>query len=295
MKGLRLNWRYLILVFIACAFSFQEPLFSRENSNTGGITREQLMKWLDAVTAPLSKPSGTLTPEQLKWGEKQLKQMLKDRPAMALYVTQGDDLWNWTVRQFAGEVSGVEVGWNNTWYGPEAGGRNDRDAATTFWPPSDKIHVTVTAKYGGLGNLKNQAELKGKPKDGPMLWYDTIFELFNSQKMVRFMKVCRRAMEGKIDRETFILEIDMVENGTRKEAFDFYQNIFIKNCQEKSLPFQDSVVADELKNATELQKQFYPEDRIDELISGRESVDHYRAYGQIYDSLIVPYLPKKGT
>ena len=44
-----------------------------------------------------------LSPESLKHGEEQLRNMLRDRPAMAQFVSPQDKLWQWAVRKFAGE------------------------------------------------------------------------------------------------------------------------------------------------------------------------------------------------
>lgn len=39
--------------------------------------------------------------------------MLRDRSAMAKYITKNDIIWKWTVRKFAGEDLPDSIGWNN--------------------------------------------------------------------------------------------------------------------------------------------------------------------------------------
>lgn len=264
------------------------PAFCEEGNAWGNLSPQQVNQWFDDEMNLVSKSPQELTPDRLQWGETQLRQMLKDRPAMAPYVKEGDDLWNWVVRQYAGEVSHVEVQWDGS---SQLG---DRDAGTSFGPPDTKIHVNISANYGGTGSLKGQAQLKGKPKDGPMLWYQTIFELFNTRKSPRFMRVCGRALRGEIPREVFILELDMVEQGTRKDAYDFYENTWIPHCKEISMPYEDDILAEQLKSDTmDFKKEFLPEDRINDLMTRKESDDHYRVYGQTYDSLIAPDILRK--
>jgi tetratricopeptide (TPR) repeat protein len=54
----------------------------------------------------------TLSPEAIKHGEEQMRKMLQDRPAMAEHVTEGDELWTWAVRKFAGEDGIGLIDWN---------------------------------------------------------------------------------------------------------------------------------------------------------------------------------------
>jgi hypothetical protein len=290
MKLLKNGRVSIFLGLLGCCFLLGvSPVFCKGSQVWDGMTSEQVNQWVDAETRLISGSSKELTPEQLQWGEKQLRQMLKDRPSMAPYVHEGDDLWNWTVRQFAGETSHVEVRWDDTWPKERT---SDRDAGTYMGPPDTLIHINVTANFMGTGSLIDQAQLKGTPKSGPVLWYETIFELFNSQKSSRFIKVCQLALSGKIDRETFILEADLTENDTRNQAFQFYRKTWISHCQALSLPYQDSVLEKQLKGYDD-NSVYYPEDRINDLISLKESNDHYRAYGQVYDNLIVPFILKK--
>lgn len=267
------------------------PSFCKEAGVWGGLSPQQVNQWCDDEIKLIYGTPRDLSPERLKWGEKQLRKMLKDRPVMAPYINVGDDLWNWTVRQFAGEISRVEVQWDPSPSNPQDA---DLDGGVTFGPPDSKIHIYISKDYGGVGSLKDQAELKGKSKDGPMLWYQTIFELFNARKSAAYIKVCQRALHGKIGRDTFILEQDLVEQETRKDAWNFYENVWINHCQKLSLPYQDDVLNEQLKiDVLNSNKNFMPEERVNELMTSKDADERYRVWSQAYDSLIVPFMIKK--
>ena len=249
-----------------------------------------LSQWIDAEMTLVSGSAKELNPDQLNWGSQQVRQMLRDRPAMAPYVKEGDALWDWAVRQFAGEGSHLEVQWDGFWPKELIG---DRDAGTRGNPPDSKIHIHVTALYAGTGSMKDQALLKGKPKEGPMLWYQTIFELFNARKFGRGLKIYQRALKGEVDREGFILEMDMMEQDTRKEAHEFYQSLWTSQCHAQGLPCGDPVLADQLKsNTLNFKTDFLPEDRINEMLTLKEADDHYRVYGVDYDATVRPNIVK---
>jgi hypothetical protein len=254
----------------------------------GDLPPEQVKQWVQKEILMISQKPQELSQERKQWGEKQLKQMLKDRPAMAGYVTQGDDLWDWTAAQFAGQTSGIEGKWDNG--NPEP----LWDAATSFLPKDPRFNIFVTNKFTGPWTLAHHCpQLNGTPKPGDMLWYQAIFELFNSQKLSRFLKVVQRGMLGEINREEFILEIDTVEEDTRTQATNFYFNSFIPHCQKKSLPYRDGIL-DEFVRAGQ-KAVALPEDRINDLFIKKENDDHYQYFGFLYDSSILPCLSKKSV
>ena len=59
-------------------------------------------------------PKPTVTPKALEHGRQQVRQMLKDRPAMAQYGDKAQVLYDWAARQFAGEKLHQEILWDAT-------------------------------------------------------------------------------------------------------------------------------------------------------------------------------------
>ena len=150
---------------------------------------------LALVVRGYSQPSVTggqpypLNPSQLAWGESQLEEMLKDRPEMAKYVTRGDDLWDWIVRQFAGEWvhGGVE------------------------WDPSEPLPLHDAVSYQARKGRKARVLITdwrttrrfhyGEMKHGPQMWYQTIFEFSNLKLTWKHLGIDQLALAGKIGEE----------------------------------------------------------------------------------------------
>src|ERR1700712_2683337 len=65
-----------------------------------------------APTWPL-KERFKITPADLAYGKNQLRQLIKDRPAMIGLVTEDSPVWQWAARQFAGVRSGDRVDWHS--------------------------------------------------------------------------------------------------------------------------------------------------------------------------------------
>jgi len=52
-----------------------------------------------------------LRAEDLEFGRQQVDQMMSDREEMRTYVEKNDVIYNWAVRQFAGEAAGQRIYW----------------------------------------------------------------------------------------------------------------------------------------------------------------------------------------
>jgi hypothetical protein len=165
---------------------------------------------------------------QLAWGERQLERLLKDRPAMTSYIRRGDDLWKWMVHQFAGEY--VEGGiwwdardpkplWDSMYYGAGNG---------------KKASIRVTKNI-----FMYKEYFWGKPKTGPVLWYETIFEIFNLITLKPIYELDELARKGGIGRENYILRRMLAERQTGQAAHDFFNKVWIPHCKRLNLPYED--------------------------------------------------------
>jgi hypothetical protein len=217
---------------------------------------------------PTLKPN-ELTPEQMAWGENQLKRMLRDRPAMVPYVKKGDDLWNWMVRQFAGEYVGggiwwdarsPEPLWNSFFYGAGNG---------------KKAHIQVTDKFyeGWKYNW-------GKPKTAPNLWFGAFYEIFNIIYDGLDEKLDVQAIEGKIDRQHYILSKMLIENITDETALEFFHKVWVPHCLKYHLPYEDEYLTYDygkemmgLPDIEVFKREFRPDDF------------HYKFFSNEYDRI----------
>jgi hypothetical protein len=164
-----------------------------------------------------------LTQKQLAWGTSQLEQLLKDRPRMAPYVQKGDDLWNWTVWQFAGEYKKDGISWN-------------AQEPVPLWDAF--FYDSSIAKDGERSSIQVTNRLAWKnyhfkqPKTGPVLWYETAFEILNLELASSIDQIDSLAREGKIDRKDYILGRMLIEWRTESSVRDFFKKIWIPACQK---------------------------------------------------------------
>jgi hypothetical protein len=212
--------------------------------------------------------STALTKERLGWGEKQFRQMLKDRPLMAPYVKEGDEVWNWAVRKFAGEGLALAIRWDPAdptpiWDSMACG--PDARAGTPGW-------VQITKNYIRSGKDS------GKPKSGPMLWGNLLVELFNTQNSARGSKIDSRAWNGDTDRLGFIIEHYLVEMDTLRDAHQFFKEVWEPNCRRLNLPSQDQEL---IVFYGKDMKPALIEDKVDQVL--KTDSFHYKFYGAVYD------------
>lgn len=176
------------------------------------------------------KPPFPLNASQMAWGKTQLRQMLKDRPAMAKYVKEGDDLWNWTVRQFAGEYVKGGVQWDPGNPGGDFDSTSDGPNS-----PKGRAYIQDTLNYAV------KTFHTGEPKTGPVLWWEAAEELCNLQNRYRFDAINAEARAGKIGRTDYAFEMMAEEDiVTERGAYDFFQKVWAPNCEKLSLQPIDS-------------------------------------------------------
>ncbi len=170
------------------------------------------------------EPPYRLFPENFSWGEYQVEKMLRDRPVMAKYVQKGDKVWGWTVRQFAGEwiKGGIE------------------------WDPTDPKPLWDAMYYGADGINKARVQVTalsamrhfhfGKPKEGPELWYDLVFELCNVQGFEKKREINHLADTEKIGEEEYCFRAYLEEAvDTRQKVRHFFMDLWVPNCKRLSL------------------------------------------------------------
>ena len=208
-----------------------------------------------------------LTQEQLNWGETQVRQMLKDRPLMTPMIKEGDNLWTWLVRQFAGSSGNGEIRWDPTdpvplWNAMSSGPKNGRLAF---------IQVTKT--------FADKSYHFGELKTGYYLWGNFFLELFNIRSHGRTMKIEYRAANGELSREAYIVEHFLVEVDSLYDAYRFFQAFWVPHCKKMGIPFEDQTL---IETMGEGMKPMYIEDKVNQIFLPGSY--HYKFYGEYYDS-----------
>ena len=218
-------------------------------------------------------PPYPLTVDQLKSGEYQLEKLLENRPLMKEYIKKGDDLWFWTVRQFAGEWAKGGVDWDN-------GDPNPLwDSMCYNTTPNRKAYIQVTQFF-------TQGNLKGVRKTGPALWCNVIYELNNMRRWPANVQLNEMAKQGKIDKETFVYNRIYNECKTPKEFRDFIFKFWFPHCRKLSKPPTDkTTVAFYGFNFSG-----YASDKFDNLYD--KNSYHYKDFENFYNSFLVPSMNK---
>lgn len=195
--------------------------------------------------------------KKLKHGEEQLTLMLHDRPALTEYVSSGGPTWNWTVRQFAGKSTGIQVYWDREarYIGRARNYLKDDDSCAFISIP--KLTRTV------------------EPLRGDYLWSNVVFELFNVQNSGQFRQTELDAVAGKLSKDEFVRKIASLEFEASKQTFLFYQNLFLAQATSKGLHTNSDDWYDKIPDSFEAYFSRIPrglgyhqlyEDRYDELL-----------------------------
>ena len=108
-------------------------------------------------------------------GEKQVRAMVADRPAMTRIVSPGDTVWTWVARRFDGEGLSYRIYWDPT---PPEGGAT----AQHFYPSQGR-----------------RATIRLRRSDHPsVLWSSAVFELLNQAGVEQFKHLNERTSKAHI-------------------------------------------------------------------------------------------------
>lgn len=154
-------------------------------------------------------PTKTLSAEALKHGERQLRSLLKDRPVMAEHVRVGDRLWNWTVRQFAGEGSDRLIDW-------EPDEMKSVQAATAAVGKRGKIRLSATSDLLGL-----------QPRGFDELWSDLVFQLQLIASSQAVSTLADRVLRGEVTCDEHNVKIMEAEEVAAQRTRAFYLKVYL--------------------------------------------------------------------
>ncbi len=159
----------------------------------------------------------------LEHGRRQVEYMIKDRPSMGAYRTEtgfklvrpADPFYKWAVRKFAGEDTKSPVFWDASSPATEA----------EHTPPHDDDVglIRVSRKIG----RDDVGEWKGKEKAFEVLWSQAIFELNNIGGFAAFLELHDRALNGRIERESYIMESAKSEHIAYLKTNTFFRETWV--------------------------------------------------------------------
>ncbi|MCX6382825.1 MAG: hypothetical protein NT023_25650 [Armatimonadetes bacterium] len=152
----------------------------------------------------------SLTKSSLQWGEKQLVQMLHDRPALQGFIQKGDPVWTWVVRQFAGEGLGGKVEWCNL-------PMDDSSEGETI--PETKTSAHILIGYPSAKSMRDKFYREH-------LWATAIYELNNVQSVPEFFTLRIAINDHKINQEGWINRVGRLEYLALRRTKYTYLNLW---------------------------------------------------------------------
>lgn len=164
-----------------------------------------------------------VSPDDLNYGKAQLLQMLNDRPEMKKFVAYDDAVGLWTQRQFAGAGIGKRIVWDNA------------------EPQQNDSRLEVAGDFKYLAGDKQQSSIqltsslfKGRFR-GERLWAQAVFELLLLRDGATIEKLRQDALNGTLKRREWIDKCTRLEFAAWKKTAEFYQSIWLRNAQWKSI------------------------------------------------------------
>ena len=169
---------------------------------------------------PVSKEP--LTAAALNHGERQVHQMLKDRPAMAQFGENAGALYQWAVRKFSGDDLQQTVFW---------------DAAEPFFFDGENHPPTAAGPgYIRVSRTYRDGPNKGKERSFDSIWSTVVFELYNIANAKDFERLNREVAAGKLTKETFVSKMAECESGADEKTRAFYIHVFLPWAREHRVP-----------------------------------------------------------
>jgi tetratricopeptide (TPR) repeat protein len=165
--------------------------------------------------------SKQLPAEALAHGEEQVRRMLHDRPEMAERVTEGDELWTWAARKFAGEDSGELIDWNPANPPGRFGAQSD--------PGDDYKHPAIRVRGAEDGKKSDEQPTLER------LWAYAVVELYNQASRTEFDHIDQLASDGKIRRDDYVVATLDVEEQSAQRTRAFYLKVFLPWARARKL------------------------------------------------------------
>lgn len=157
---------------------------------------------------------------QLNAGKAQLCQMLNDRPAMREFVQPGDKLWQWTIRQFAGEAAGVPIKWSTTKLDKTGEYIAENEYPTERRPGYIRIRKT---------------DAKGAPLSADTLWSSFVFECYNIGNGAKFQQVYIKALHSSCNEDQWIEDNTRIEYESYKKTRQFFDEVIEPMARQRNL------------------------------------------------------------
>jgi hypothetical protein len=158
-----------------------------------------------------------LNEASLAFGHVQVRNMLRDRPAMAQNITEEHEVFKWSKRQFAGETSGNRCYW-------------------TAAQPSLSVAMTITPTPDAPGEIRiaTRRTVLGvsRPATFEELWSCAVFELSSLSHNREWLDLSRSVVDGTISRDEFVKKAFRIEFYCAQRTRRFYLDTFAEALRQ---------------------------------------------------------------
>ncbi|MCW3098310.1 MAG: hypothetical protein JWL77_3928 [Chthonomonadaceae bacterium] len=220
---------------------------------------------LQAGTLPI--PKKALSAKELAYGEKQMEEMVRDRPEMGRCVHKGDPIWQFCARQFGGEASGVSIDWNNSL--------------------PDGANGDHQIPYGSqVGYIRVRSYDPGRKQDNTCeeLWSYAVYELCNIRSNKQQEVIWYAALSGKINRQEYIKRSAVLEYQALPYTVWIYNTLWKPGMEAKGI-----------ETTPDLWGLDVP-DTADEWLAQYTDPNGYPwDYGKQYDDAVMPILRQRSN
>lgn len=173
--------------------------------------------WKANTFVRLVRSNFSLSKENILNAEKELLQMVLDRPAMLQIVQKEDIIWQWVRHKMAGEDVRAPIYWQTT-------------SSKNFPIPSgvNAVHAYPTQKSDGRVWVANHLSSEE-------MWAGIIYELHNIKNGPAFQVVERDAKYFACSQKEYIMRYARLEYKAAQETAIFYTNIWLPYCKSKGI------------------------------------------------------------
>ncbi|MBN1342919.1 MAG: hypothetical protein JXQ73_09585 [Phycisphaerae bacterium] len=210
--------------------------------------------------------------DHLEHGRSQVRAMLQGRPAMREHVEEGDAIWEWAARRFAGEELGQEVYW-------------DPNSPRRGFLGEHRIPRPGVTGCIRLREVHPWGPKQGTPLSFEDLWGAAVFELFNITSAAAFLRLYDDARAGEIDRDGYVLGMAEIEYSAIVRTKRFWEENWLPWTKSKGVPPRPFLSLSTWQPSYEAWIRQFPRD---------PNRYPWRDYGKHYDTVVVPHLIRTG-
>lgn len=194
------------------------------------------------------------------FGDRQIEQMLDDRPDMQNTLTPSHPIYRFISEAFNGDRTGSRIYWNANQ--PSSGSDAEHSPSFLGYPPQIKI--------------------SDGPETTPMdKWAGVIFEIFNLENTLESERLAQLAIQRELDRDRYAQQCVRLEFVALERTRSFFRENPLPVSSPEEAPWYQWVLHD-LGTFEEYRDYYEGKD-----LGGFNSFEHFKEH---YDEQIAPYM-----